>query len=252
MRKGHVLFLMCLTGVLIGSGAGLLILKARARQPDVDLARRLDPRFAVALLSMYDHRPQRGEDGKLHEIDQLTRISPAEGILIYDTCHNGNARKTMEVGFAYGFSTLYFLAAAATTGGRHVVIDPFEMTEWKGIGMEKVREVGMQDHLRFIPELSVHALPQLEREGQKFDVIFIDGSHRFEDALLDFVLSDRVCALGGYIIFDDMWLPAIRKVVRYIVRNRSDYVRRDSAVPNAAVFQKVRADRRDWRYFSDF
>ncbi|MBP1685285.1 MAG: O-methyltransferase, family 3 [Deltaproteobacteria bacterium] len=252
MRKVYVLVLVCLTGVLIGSAVGLLILRARAGEPEMDLAKRLEPRFATALLSMYEHRPQRGLDGKLHELDQITGISPAEGILIYDTCRKINARRTMEVGFAYGYSTLYFLAAAAATGGQHVVIDPFEMTDWNGIGMEKVREVGMEDRFRFVSELSVHALPSLENEGQKFDVVFIDGSHKFEDVLLDFVLSDRVCASSGYIIFDDMWMPAIRKVVRYVERNRSDFARRDSAVPNAAVFQKVGADHRDWRFFSDF
>jgi len=31
---------------------------------------------------------------------------------------------------------------------------------------------------------SVHAPPLMEAEGRKFEVIFIDGSHHYEDVLL--------------------------------------------------------------------
>ena len=76
--------------------------------------------------------------------------------------------------------------------------------------------------------------------------------HPYENVLLDFVLSDRICAPNGYIVLDDMWMPSIQKVVKFVERNRADYARRKSPVENFVVFQKIGKEQRPWNHFVDF
>ena len=95
-------------------------------------------------------------------------------------------------------------------------------------------------------------MPLLAAGGLQAQLIFIDGQHRFDNALVDFFLADAICATNGIIVFDDMWMPSIQKVVRFIANNRSDYRYRETNVQNAAVFSKVGGDERPWDHFVDF
>lgn len=87
---------------------------------------------------MYAGDGQRGTDGENHSINPATGISPAEGMWIYELCRKIKPQATLEIGLAYGFSTLYFLAAlAANNSGQHTSIDPYQMKvpgQWAGIG----------------------------------------------------------------------------------------------------------------------
>lgn len=214
----------------------------------------LDPSFAAALKSMYDGQPQMGTDGSMHNLDGTSGIPPEEGMWIYELCRKLKPRQTLEIGLADGFSTIFFMAAIKANGtGRHVAIDPFEITDWHGVGLRKVQELGMIGSLRFIEEKDVFGLPGLAREGQQYEVIFIDGNHRFDDAILDFVLSDYVCAKDGYIIFDDFHLESIKKAVSFIENNRSDYQRQATPIDlRIAVFKKVGDDHRRSFHFVPF
>src|SRR5262249_26968740 len=158
----------------------------------------------------------------------------------------------LEIGCAYGFSTLYFLAALArNSAARHVAIDPWE-TGYHGIGVTKVKEVGMEASFRFFEEPSAIALPRLISQGLRFDLIFIDGNHLFDYVFVDFSLSAFACADGGLIIFDDMWMPSIRKVVSFVRKNRTDFTELPTSVSNLSVFRKTDDDgrvQRDWKHF---
>ena len=50
-------------------------------------------------------------------------------------------------------------------------------------------------------------LPQLTSDNyEKFDIVFIDGSHYADDVLSDAINAWRLLALNGVIIFDDyLW-----------------------------------------------
>jgi predicted O-methyltransferase YrrM len=54
---------------------------------------------------------------------------------------------------------------------------------------------------------SLHVLPQLLDEQQKFDVIYVDGSHFADDVLTDGVTAWRLLRQGGVLIFDDFLWP---------------------------------------------
>lgn len=210
--------------------------------------------FSRLLLSMHNHEPQLGVDGVRHPLDPSTGIGVADGLYIYDLVRQVRPLCTVEVGFAEGFSTMYFLAALHSNGSAvHVAVDPYETSAWHGIGLQKVKEAGMRERFRFLPAKSIAALPELNREAKPYEIILIDGDHRFDGAFTDFVLSDPICPKGGYILLHDLWLPSTKKVIAYIEHNRPDYARRPvPAGVNLAAFQKVGEDQRHWIHFVDF
>jgi predicted O-methyltransferase YrrM len=151
-----------------------------------------------------------------------TSIPYDEGLALYNFIRSTKAENTLELGLAYGLSTLFLCQAHHDNGmGHHTAVDPFECTQWKSIGLLNIRKAGLDSLLRFCAAPSDEILPQFLRDGERFDFIFIDGNHRFDYALLDFFYADKLLNSGGYIMFDDMWMPAIRKVCGFILRNRN-------------------------------
>lgn len=223
---------------------------------DIDRLADLTPlgeRFASALRSMYSGEPQIGLDGVGHDLHAATKTSIAAGMWLYHLCRKVNAQSTMEIGCAYGFSTLYFLAALSSNpAALHIAIDPYESSIWSGIGVRKVLAVGMSEAFRLLEEMSIVAVPRLMRDGYLFDVIFIDDLHRFDDVVVDFALSALVCKQGGYVVIDDNWMPSVRKAVSFVRRNRRDFAEVTFAFEGFSVFQKVGEDQRDWTHFEDF
>ena len=57
------------------------------------------------------------------------------------------------------------------------------------------------------------------RDGLKFQLIYIDGSHRFEDVFCDFYFVRYLLAVGGYVMFDDSSDSEVAKVVRFVRKN---------------------------------
>ena len=228
-------------------------LAAQPSRPVREQLAALPPAFVDLLVSLHESGPQKGSDGNTHKIDALVGVRPSDGLLIYELCRRVKPAKTLEIGFAYGVSTLYFLAAIKANGaGHHTAVDPFEITHWHGIGLTKVKEVGMENHLRFIPAMSYAAFVDLVREGQKFEVIFIDGGHLFDNAFMDFTLGDLACPKGGHILIHDPWMASVSKVVAFIEKNRRDYSRQPSSAPSMAVFVKTGEDQRIWTHFKAF
>src|SRR6202022_4427641 len=167
----------------------------------------LNADFRSALLSMYRGEAQLGADGLLHPIDQVTKISASQGMWLYDLCVSLKPKSTLEIGMAYGYSTLYFLAAITKNRiGQHTAIDPFQSSYWHGIGLVHANAhapATRPDAFRLIEDRSDRVATDLARSNATFDLIFIDGNHRFDDVLVDFYLYAQLCAMGGHIILDD-------------------------------------------------
>lgn len=51
------------------------------------------------------------------------------------------------------------------------------------------------------------ALMALLHEGAEFDFVYIDASHTHSDTLLDAMLTWRMVATGGVVVFDDYQWP---------------------------------------------
>jgi len=204
---------------------------------------------------MYAGDPQPGADGEMHPIDAATGICPAEGLWVYELCRQLRPQATLEIGLAYGFSTLYFLAALAENGnGRHTSIDPLQRNapgRWAGVGLTQGKRLG-GERFRFIEERSFAALVHLTDHSECFDIVFVDGRHFFDFALVEFTLSAALCIMGGYIVLHDMWLPSIQRAVAFICANRPDFKYIETPLANIAAFQRCGTDDRPFKHFVDF
>lgn len=225
--------------------------------PPEEVLARLDDPFRSALLSMYNGEPQRGVEGLLHPIDRTTCISPRQGIWLYEFCLSTRPQTTLEIGMAYGYSTLYFLAAATKNQtGHHTAIDPFQRSSYGGVGLAHAGKYapkgGEAPAFRFIEERSDRAATDLARESRRYDLVFIDGSHRFDDVLVDFCLYGQICTTGGYVVFHDLWMRSVRTAVEFVRTNRTDFVELPCPEPHIRLFQRVGDDRREWDHFRTF
>jgi len=216
------------------------------------LAPSIDPRTLDVLVEMYDAHYLLGtEDGSPVQIDRGTRISLAQGAAIRQLMVEHSVSKSLEVGFAYGFSTIWMLDALRANKGSHTTVDPFEKTAWHGIGLKQVEKLQFDGTFQWMPDHSIHVLSALIRAGQAFDFVFIDGNHRFDDVIVDFYMCDQLVRVGGLIALDDMWMPSIKAATDFIVKNR-DYRIKHCSIRNMLVLEKLGDDKRTWRHFQPF
>lgn len=170
------------------------------------------------------YRTKQCEDIDGNLIDPFEQFAPvpySDGMILYRMIRETKATQTLEIGLAYGVSTLFMCQGIADNGGGHqVAIDPAEFTDWKSVGLINIRKAGFEDLLTFYEACSHDILPKLLAEGKKFDLVFIDGFHVFDAVLLDFYYADMLIECGIYIMIHDTWMPSVRKAVAFILRNK--------------------------------
>ena len=83
-----------------------------------------------------------------------------------------NFSESLEIGFAYGMSTLAITEAIVNNGGKHVVIDKFQFSMVNGYGLDLLKQAGYIHKLEFIEEYCYVILPQLLQRGRKFDFAY--------------------------------------------------------------------------------
>ena len=145
-----------------------------------------------------------------------------KGQALYHWIRRHHPRVTLETGFACGASTLFICQGLQDNGsaGRHHAIDPFESTQWDYVGLDLVHQAGLTERLQFYEASSHRQLPKLLEEGLRVDMAFLDGQKLFDYLLLDCFYVDLMLPLGGVLVFDDPWLASVRKVARFLIRNR--------------------------------
>lgn len=185
-------------------------------------------------------------------------------------------RCSVEVGLAYGVSTLYACSAMGVCrdGWKHIAIDPCQARDWNGLGIENVRLAGFDANLVLIEEGSETALPSLLRAGLKVQAAIIDGWHTFDHTLIDFFYVNRLLEVGGVIVLDDADWPAIARVCSHVstypaykrfevpvyrtLRQRLStkpglsLLRRAGDKERVVAFQKVTEDTRAWDWYAPF
>lgn len=96
-------------------------------------------------------------------------------------------------------------------------MDPFQ-ENYGNAGIEMVRRAGLEKWWEFHRNFAEEVIPSLD----PIQFAFIDASHLFDLTLMEFVLVDKKLEVGGVVALHDMWMPSLRKCVRYILSNR-DY-----------------------------
>jgi predicted O-methyltransferase YrrM len=137
---------------------------------------------------------------------------------------------TLEIGLAHGASALTFLSTLrenGTSGFHHTAIDPYQSGMWKGAAIQNIAAEGLSEHFLHIERDSALALPELCSQSRRYDLIYVDGSHLFEDVFVDFFFSCRLLSHGGVILFDDCTDKHVKKVIRFINANFSRVLQRE-------------------------
>ncbi|HUJ94105.1 MAG TPA: class I SAM-dependent methyltransferase [Terriglobales bacterium] len=211
-------------------------------------------------------------DGK--ETLPLTSFMDArEGDLLSEVVRFVRPATSLEVGFAYGVSTMFVCDALAKIGkpARHIVIDPFQFSEWRGVGLRNIERAGYGKFVELREARSEIALPQLLEENTLLDMAVIDGWHTFDHALVDFFYVNKMLRVGGVAVLDDSSMPSIGKLVDHALtygcyrifgipsgpglfaRRLAYYARlKSSKWPSALALEKIAQDDRPWNWHRPF
>ena len=117
-------------------------------------------------------------------------------------------------------------------------LDPFQMSDWDGRGLERVKSAGFSSRHEVLEWASWQALPRLIDADHRVDLALIDGSHSFDNAIVDFYLVDKLLSEGGLLVFDDVGWSAVERVVHYVMINR-DYAIVESLVRDKADRRRI-------------
>ncbi len=162
-----------------------------------------------------------GEDDQPH--DSNWSLAPGRGEFVFEMCRKSRASTTLEVGFAFGISTLCILAALlenGVTGTPHVAMDPFQSSErFRNAGLRTLRDTGVLTMVDFHREASETFLPKLVAAHRQFDFILIDGDHAFDHTLVDIFYAHRLLKPGGTLLIDDINMPPVYLANRYLLNN---------------------------------
>lgn len=151
------------------------------------------------------------------EVELGSEIPKGEGQFLWDLITSNRPARTLEIGCAFGVSSLFICDALSRVSDhfRHIIIDPFQHRDWHGAGVKSLEEAGFSDHIELIEKGSEIALPRLLGQGERFDFAFIDGWHTFDHALVDFFYINKLIDVDGIIVFDDARWKSVRRVVRH-------------------------------------
>jgi predicted O-methyltransferase YrrM len=131
-----------------------------------------------------------------------------------DLIVENDLKRALEIGTLFGFSTMFLADALLRTDGHLDTVDiRYPSRIWSnGKEIEDIHEVaekliddaGLASKVTFHVGDSNQVLARLIKEDRRYDFALIDGSHKFEFALLDFVGVDRMLDIGGYVAMDDV------------------------------------------------
>lgn len=112
-----------------------------------------------------------------------------EGEFLQKIIDEAKPKQSLEIGLAYGVSSLFICdALARIPGARHIIVDPaqFDAEYWKGAGLNNLKAAGYSEMIEFYNLPSHIALPKLESDGRQVEFAFIDGAHQFDHVMVDF------------------------------------------------------------------
>jgi hypothetical protein len=218
-----------------------------------DLATTVDP--IARYLAAYDSGHFLHPDGRTAALDGVTLV-PAQAAVLAHLCQDCPTPLSIETGFGMGTSASVIMGTRRHLGAdfEHLAFDPFGLADDRGAVVEAYVCAEFGTRFRRVRERSEVGLGKLvdERGKDAVGLAFIDGSHHFENVIVDFTICDLLCREGGFIVFHDARYPAIEAAISYISNNRLDYTVAHQVVPSLTVLQKRTPDARTWDAFAPF
>lgn len=158
----------------------------------------------------------------MQRTNEIAGIDKVSQEILKDYIKEYKCKKILEVGMADGMSSIAILQALNDNfngEGSLTSIDPHQSSYWNNNGIKNIKHLNLQKNHTLIEKYDYIALPELLSKGEKYDLIFIDGSHIFDSVIHNNFYCDMLLKVGGILINDDMWMPAIKKAFNYIKNN---------------------------------
>jgi predicted O-methyltransferase YrrM len=157
-------------------------------------------------------------------------VAPNQGKLLHLMARLRSARAILEIGTLGGYSAIWLARALPTDGSLTTLeLDPIHAA----VAQRSIDRAGLSDRVQLRIGNALDTLPMLEREGRRFDFVFIDADKINMPAYYEWAL--RLTGPGAAIICDN--------VVR-----RGDVVASASTDPNVlgvrALFTVLQHDSR--------
>lgn len=186
----------------------------------------MDFSFCPVLADMLRTRRSVGQSGRVFEsLDSLSTVNNLA--VLRALMMERRPTRTLEVGLAYGGSALTIASShqdcGAAAGRQHVAVDPFQLSGWDNAAVAAMDRAGLTGYLDLRTQLSSIALASLAAEGAAFGLIYVDGSHLFEDVFVDAYFGLRLLEEGGVILFDDCTIDHVAKVLSFVNANWSGW-----------------------------
>lgn len=197
----------------------------------------------AVLKEILDTKKVFDENGKEYKLHSHTR--PEQGRFLQELISEVKPDFSVEVGLAYGVSTLFICEAiAANKKGMHLVMDPFQK-DWQNIGLKNIKDAGFDNIVEFRPEYADKVFSELYLKNKKIDFAYLDGSKVFDVVMFNTYILNKLLNINGIIVFDDCIFPGIKKVVRYL-----------NNMPNFRIYKTHKKVDISWkrkiiRYFSN-
>lgn len=169
--------------------------------------------------------------------------------LLYEVASSAGSKRAIEVGMAFGASTLSILSASDSITLDSV--DPHQTTQWHGCGLEAVRSMGYDSRHLLWEDYDYSILPHFVHVD-KFDFAFIDGWHTFDHAFLDWWYIDKMLTVNGIVGFDDCYMPAVEKAIHFMESHRKYQEVYAGRSVRTRYFQKMSEYTPAWDFFANF
>jgi len=178
--------------------------------------------FSPALTELLSSNQLVGKSGK--SFDNLGSRSTFNNLVVLRNLFLAlKPARTLEIGLAFGASSLIFTESHRELNRppqkQHIAIDPFQSDYWDACGLMVNERAGLGGYLELVERYSCFELPALAQKNLKFGLVYVDGSHQFEDVFVDFYFINRLVEDGGIVAFDDSSDRQVAKVLRFIDAN---------------------------------
>jgi len=167
--------------------------------PIIDSDRELNPVPAILKAAEFDDADRYfASDPANHR----SLVSARSHVIIYTLLRNLRPNHVVEIGTYHG-GTTEIMARAVLANGFGVVhtVGPYDKEAFTPVyetWPEQMRQV-----VKFYPVDSMAFYMDMDRQGIRPDLVFIDGDHSYEFALFDILCAARRLPPGGFVIVDD-------------------------------------------------
>ncbi len=153
-----------------------------------------------------------GEKIQIH-----SHTSKEQGIFLQKIFDSIQPVHSLEIGFAYGISTMFILEKHREYNSKdsaHIVIEPDPY--WGNAAIHNITKEGLDKFLVIKKGYSDEILPGLFHQNHRIQYAFIDTTKQFDVVFHDFYFINKLLDVGGVVIFDDCDFPGIKRVTRFI------------------------------------